>query len=166
MVLTATDNESGIDQTYYKIDSGSWAAYSAPVEITIDGGHMVSYYSVDVTGNVESIKSTNLSIDHTPPDITLTKQAVSLFEILFTAQVSDVMSGIDRVEFSLDEQLQYTDTQSPYEWTWTGLGDHTVTATAYDLAGNAESQAMSTPYDIHLWVNPIPVQTQKLSMAY
>lgn len=162
VVLTAIDNESGVDQTFYKIDSGPWAAYSVPVEISIDGGHMVSYYSVDVTGNTETIKAANLSIDHTPPGLSLTKQTLNLFEILFIAEASDVMSGMDKVEFSLDGQMQYTDTQSPYEWTWNGLGDHTVTVTAYDLAGNEISQAMSTPYEIHLEASQVPVHIQRL----
>jgi hypothetical protein len=165
VILTATDNESGVDHTFYKIDSGVWSEYSLPVEISVDGGHMVTYYSIDVTGNVESIKTANLSIDHTPPDITITKQDVSFFEILFIAQVSDVMSGIDRVEFSIDGQLQYNDTQSPYEWTWTGFGDYTVTATAYDLAGNSKSQAMSTPYDLHILKNSVQQQLQGLMMT-
>jgi len=51
------------------------------------------------------------------------------------------------VEFSLNGLLQYSDTQSPYEWTWTGLGNQTVTATVYDKAGNSQSQSISTPVE-------------------
>jgi len=164
VLLTATDNESGVDQIFYKIDSGTWLEYFLPVEISDDGGHMVSYYSIDATGNVESIKTANLSIDHTPPDITITKQDVSFFEILFIAQVSDVMSGIDRVEFTLDGLLQNTDTETPYEWTWNGLGNHQVTATVFDMAGNSKSQSMSTPYDLNIRKNSVQQQLQGLMM--
>ena len=147
ITLTATDSQSGVNSTMYKIDSGSWTAYSTPFVVSDDGNHTFSYYSIDKVGNIETSKTANLKIDQTPPTITLTKQQIDLFNVKFTAQVSDETSGIHRVEFSLDGVLQYTDTQSPYEWTWTGLGDHTVTATAFDFAGNSQSQSMSTPVE-------------------
>jgi hypothetical protein len=145
VILTATDNESGVDQIYYRIDNGTWSEYHSPVEISLDGVHVVSYYSIDITGNIETIKTANMSMDHTPPDITVTKEDISLFEYRFTATASDALSGMDRVEFSLDGLLQLTDAEPPYVYTWSGLGDHTVTATAYDLAGNSQSQSVSTP---------------------
>jgi len=145
--FTATDSQSGVTSTMYKIDSGSWTTYSAPFVVSADGNHTVSYYSIDKVGNMETSKTANLKIDKTQPSITLTKQQIDLFNVKFTAQVSDETSGIDRVEFALDGVLQYNDTQSPYEWTWTGLGDHTVTATAFDFAGNSQSQSMSTPVE-------------------
>lgn len=37
------------------------------------------------------------------------KQQISVLEIKFTVQVSDETSGIDRVEFTIDGQLQYND---------------------------------------------------------
>jgi len=142
VLLTATDTESGVDHILYKIDSGGWLEYSLPFEISDDGIHEVSYYAVDKSGNEEPVKTSNVSIDQTPPTITLFKQQVNFLEIIFTAQVSDETSGIDRVEFYLDGLLQSTATQPPYQWTWTGLGNFTVTATAYDLAGNSKSQSM------------------------
>jgi hypothetical protein len=145
VLLTATDTESGVDHILYKIDSGVWLEYSLPFEISDDGIHEVSYYAVDKSGNEEPVKTSNVSIDQTPPNITLTKQQIDLFDVKFTAQVSDNTSGIDRVEFFLDGLLQSTATQPPYQWTWTGLGNFTVTATAYDRAGNSKSQSMSTP---------------------
>lgn len=166
VLLIAADNESGVDQIFYKIDNITWLEYSLPVEISDDGGHTVSYYSTDITGNVESIKTANLSIDHTPPDITLAKQEISIFEILFTAQVSDDMSGINRVEFSIDGQLDYNDTQAPYEWTWTGFGNQQVTATVFDMAGNSKSQSMSTPYSYNTPKLFDSLQTQGFVQKY
>ena len=151
----------GVNHTYYKIDSGPWNEYTTPFVISADGQHTVSYYSDDIAGNVETEKSVSFKIDQTVPTITLTKEQIDLFDVKFIAQVSDETSGIDRVEFSLDGVIQYNDTQSPYEWTWTGLGDHTVTATAYDLAGNSQSQSMSTPVSQIQGFNTVQLQMIK-----
>ena len=135
---------SGVNHTYYKIDSGSWKEYTAPFMVSTEGQHTVLYYSTDIAGNVETQKSITIKIDQTAPTITLTKQEIDLFTVKFVAQVSDATSGIDRVEFSIDGQLQFSDTQSPYEWTWNALEDRTVTATVFDIAGLSQSQSMST----------------------
>jgi outer membrane protein assembly factor BamB len=137
-----------INHTYYKIDNGNWVEYSTPATVSADGLHNLSYYSVDLAGNTEPVKGPFLfKIDQTPPTITLAKEQIDILDVKFTADVSDETSGIDRVEFSLDGMLQYNDTQSPYEWTWTGIGNHQMTATAYDKAGNSQNQSMSTPVD-------------------
>jgi hypothetical protein len=136
-----------ISVTRKRFDAGVWSEYSLPVEISDDENHDLLYYAVDKTGNIETTRTADISIDQTPPEVTLSKQTTNLFEITFTAQVSDEASGIDRVEFSIDGQVQYSDTQSPYEWTCTGLGNYTVTATAFDRAGNSKSQSQSTPVE-------------------
>jgi hypothetical protein len=138
---------SGINHTYYKIDSGSWNEYITPFVVSAEGQYIVSYYSKDNAGNIETEKSVIVKIDKTTPTITLTKEQIDTFDVKFIAQVSDGTSGINRVEFAIDGQLQYSDTQSPYEWTWTGIGDHTMKATAFDFAGNSQSQSMSTPIE-------------------
>jgi cytochrome c len=148
----------GVNHTYYKIDSGSWNTYTSPFVITAAGQHTVLYYSVDIAGNVETQKSVSLKIDKTAPTITLTKEQIDTFDAKFTAQVSDETSGVDRVEFSLDGVLQFTDTQSPYEWTWTGFVEQTLTATVFDKAGNSKSQSMSTPVDQIQGINTIQSQ--------
>lgn len=56
-----------------------------------------------------------------------------------TASASDNV-GVSRVEFYLDGGLQATDTSSPYSWSWdttaASNGSHSLTAKAYDAAGN------------------------------
>jgi hypothetical protein len=159
--LSASDTQSGVDHIYYKIDYVTWLEYSAPVELNEDGNHVILYYAVDKTGNEEPVKTANISIDQTAPQINLIKQEVNLLEITFIAQVNDETSGIDRVEFSLDGQLQSSDTAYPYEWTFTGIGNHQINATVFDLAGNSKSQSLSTPYDYTLSKNLVYSQSQK-----
>jgi hypothetical protein len=164
IILTATDTQSGVDYILYEIDYGDWSEYSVPIELSEDRIHKVFYYAVDKTGNIEPTKTVNISIDQTLPTMQLIKQQINALEVTFTAQVSDVTSGIDRVEFTLDGLLQNTDTETPYEWTWNGLGNHQVTATVFDMAGNSKSQSMSTPYDLNIRKNSVQQQLQGLMM--
>ncbi len=57
ITLTATDDNTGVNYTKYKIDDGSYAIYTAPVEVTEAGDHVVYFYSVDIAGNTETEKS-------------------------------------------------------------------------------------------------------------
>ena len=69
-----------------------------------------------------------------------------LQKIRFNANVSDEASGVWRVEFYLDDELNFTDYDLPYEWTWTGSGNHTVTAKVFDWAGHSANSSISTPF--------------------
>jgi hypothetical protein len=70
ITLTATDDDSGVNHTYYKIDAGTYAEYTAPVEVTAAGDHTVYFYSVDVAGNAETEKSQTFTVE--APAITIT----------------------------------------------------------------------------------------------
>ena len=54
VTLAATDNVavSGLE---YRLGSGSWTRYSAPV--TVATGTVLTYRAVDVNGNVEASKT-------------------------------------------------------------------------------------------------------------
>jgi len=86
-------------------------------------------------------------IDQTPPSITIAKQKLLKNQVKFTATTSDTASGLEKVEFYCDDEIQKTLTAEPYEWTWTGTENQQVKAIAYDNAGHLkESNILSTPY--------------------
>jgi hypothetical protein len=64
VTLTATDAQSGVNYTMYKIDSGEWTVYTTPFVVTADGAHTVLFYSVDIAGNQETEKSSTFTIEH------------------------------------------------------------------------------------------------------
>jgi hypothetical protein len=167
ILLNAIDNTSGVNHIYFKIDNGDWTEYTNPVVLDSDGTHTLEYYSVDNAGNLEAVKGPfTFKLDQTKPDITLTKLQIDLFTIKFIAEVSDGASGVDYVEFSIAGDLQYNDTVAPYEWTWSGFGDYTVTVTVYDKAGNSQSQSMSTPYSYNNQKLFNPYQIQGYALKY
>ncbi len=70
VTLNGTDNPSGIAKTTYSIDGGAAAPYTAPVTVSGDGTHTVSYFSTDKAGNIEDTKALTVKIDATAPKIT------------------------------------------------------------------------------------------------
>ncbi len=72
ITLTATDDDSGVNYTKYKIDDGPYETYTAPVQVTEVGDHVVYFYSVDIAGNVETEKSQNFTVEAPAVEITIT----------------------------------------------------------------------------------------------
>ncbi|WP_248930004.1 beta strand repeat-containing protein [Paenibacillus hamazuiensis] len=54
VTLKATDNQSGVKDTKYRINGGAWTVYTAPFEIYAETTHTVDYFSTDRAGNTES----------------------------------------------------------------------------------------------------------------
>jgi len=140
-------NGTEIVRVEYNLDGSGWVEYTGPWTWTIDpnGIHPLGVRVYDQYGNPWYF-SFEIKIDTTPPTIMLHKQIMFLNKIKFIADVSDLPSGIWRVEFYLDDELQFTDYDFPFEWTYEGSGNHMVTATVFDMAGNSASSSISTPY--------------------
>jgi hypothetical protein len=58
--LTPADSLSGVDATYYKLDTGAWTKYSGGVQLTSWKTHTLSYYSIDNAGNKESVHTVTI----------------------------------------------------------------------------------------------------------
>jgi hypothetical protein len=56
VVLTATDDSSGIASTDYALDGGSFQPYTGPITVGSPGEHTVAYRSTDRDGAVETAK--------------------------------------------------------------------------------------------------------------
>ena len=72
VTLTATDDNSGVDYTKYKLDAGTWTTYTAPFVVSTNGNHTVRFYSVDKAGNTETEKNSTFTIQQEVPPITIT----------------------------------------------------------------------------------------------
>ena len=77
-------------------------------------------------------------------------------EITITAEATD-SRGMQKVEFLIDGQLEHTDSSSPYQYEWDTsdeAGNHTITAKAYDEAGNT---GLSDVVDVIIIETGMPV---------
>ena len=63
VTLSAVDTVSGAASTTYAIDGGAATPYSAPFSVSAAGSHAITYYSTDVAGNVEAIKTGYVNIN-------------------------------------------------------------------------------------------------------
>jgi hypothetical protein len=70
--LTATDSGCGVNVTRYRIDGGSWAAYSGGFTLS-EGEHNITYYSNDMLNNTEGEKRFVVTVQGTttPPETTV-----------------------------------------------------------------------------------------------
>jgi len=112
VTLNATDDDSGVNITHYKLDGGAWQTYLESFTITLDGQHLLKYYSVDNAGNIEPERSITLALDKTEPMMNLTYtwegNGLCKYVIIFSAGASDLTSGMNRVEFYINKVIQRT----------------------------------------------------------
>jgi hypothetical protein len=91
--LTASDDSSGVAQTYYALNAGPPIEYTGPFELTgADGPYTVSYYSVDNSGNVETAKSITVNLVSLQVESRITSNlfnTVTQFDALFMKQWQD-----------------------------------------------------------------------------
>jgi hypothetical protein len=73
----------------------------------------------------------------------LTTLVIGKIEV--TANASDNQSGVQKVEFYVDEELKGTDATAPYSWTWSDRGNffpYILKVVAYDNVGNQNSDEL------------------------
>jgi len=142
-----TGGQADPNWTKFDIRNEHTAKYNLAIKINIDGVHTASFYAVDHVGNIGPIHTLDwIKIDMTSPQVGLSKEKISFYEIKFTADAIDTTSDIHTVKFYVDDSTEPAneDTTFPYEFIWSGIGNHTMTAKACDFAGNEAFTTMST----------------------
>jgi len=158
VTICAEDLESGVEIILFRLYGGVWQSgpggnpgncisilFTAP-----DDGEpvLIEYTAIDNAGNQAPIKSFSIKYDPTVPTVDHTFEVVGGnqwqgWDLLFTAIATDTTSGMDRVEFYLNEGLQDIVYGSGpiYQWGFRYHGDLQidVIADAYDRAGNMAS---------------------------
>lgn len=129
--LTATDNLSGVESTYYSID-GSEIAEGTSFAVEKEGIHTVSFYSVDQAGNVEETKTAAVKIDKIAPTITADfEKEYALGTVLdLNYQATDNLSGIKETSVEVDGVVNTTG-----KVTLDKPGSYTIKITSVDNAG-------------------------------
>src|SRR5699024_11390908 len=51
VVISATDDDSGVESVEYRLDGGEFGAYESPVSVSDVGDHVVDFRATDVAGN-------------------------------------------------------------------------------------------------------------------
>ncbi|MCO5176697.1 MAG: glycine-rich protein [Thermomicrobiales bacterium] len=143
VTLSGTDNRTPSDQLYffYGVDDidctnhgvTRCAQYFNPITISTEGTHAFDYLGLDSSGNVDHQHAT-INIDLTDPTVNYSGNAGTYRvdqQIDITCTATDSLSGISN-----------TTCQNISGPAWSfGLGTHSYTATATDLAGNVASDS-------------------------
>jgi probable HAF family extracellular repeat protein len=98
------DVPDNIAVTYYRLDNGGLQVYNGGlINVTGEGPHTISFFSMDKTGNVEAEKSESFKIDSKPPDafgwkagpenVDLHRNDPALLEVTVKGFASDYLPG-------------------------------------------------------------------------
>ena len=153
---TATDATSGLANYEIRLDGGS--AIGLPSTATSytfsglgDGPHSVELTAFDAAGHSTAV-TRSFAVDTVSPVLAILTPSPGLVgsssvDVTWTASDSGV--GIDHFELSFDGGTAVALPASATSHTLTGLADggHTIALTAFDQAGNFESQSVSFTID-------------------
>lgn len=128
ITLIATDEDSGVDYTKYKVDIGEWITYDTPVTVSEEGTHTVYFYSVDTAGNTETQKSTSFTIRYF--NITIINGGIGVSAVVENIGTQDQINVPWSINFSGGFTIPKT--SSGFTNIETG-GSTTVTAKVFGL---------------------------------
>ncbi len=147
VTFSASDAGSGVNVTEYSVDgnpfytAGNSVVIPAPSNGSNDGVHTIAYFSVDNAGNIETVKSTTVMIDATPPACPGCAAADYLRgTVTLSASPDPDGSGIASVEF------EYTTAGGS---TWTSIGTDTTGPAPYTTSWDTTSVA-DGHYDLRI----------------
>jgi len=122
--------------------------------IPANGDVSVTVFAMDATGESSS-NTGSITADNSPPEVTIIKPLPGLYvldsmrllpfsypfiigQITVEAEADDNGSGIDRVEFYLENDLEANVTQAPFTWLWdrAATGFFTIEVKAVDAVGH------------------------------
>lgn len=141
VTFSATDNPGGSGVVSTSVTDNGQAAtlVAGALQLSSAGTHVLSYFSVDKAGNVETAKTLTVNMDKTAPSIsaaaagTLGTNGWYTSPVTITFTCADTLSGI---------------ASCPPAVTFSGDGAHqTASGTATDKAGNTASTSLTVNID-------------------
>ncbi|MEO9803527.1 MAG: hypothetical protein ABJF04_09785 [Reichenbachiella sp.] len=139
---TASDNQSGVQKTFYSIDNNNFLAFSKDQDLNQDKEYDVKIYSADNTGNVEPIQMYQFRVDLTSPvsEYTVHNDRSGMIfapRTYIKLQSVDATSGLNRIGYQIDDgpekiftdQINLSDLED---------GPHTIKYYGYDNVKNKE----------------------------
>ena len=141
VTLVATDEGSGVESTWYRLNGGYWKFYYQPFEVSGEGEHTLEYRSFDRARNKEDTKKVEFKIDTKSPvtihefDGVIGKDGWFVGNVTVTLSATDATSGVNYTKYKLDDGtwMNYT---NPFDVTENG--EYTLYYYSVDLAGNTE----------------------------
>jgi hypothetical protein len=146
VVLSASDDNSGVANTYYTLDGGPQQTYSGPFT-PADGTHTLVFWSVDSAGNIEASHSVTFTEDVTAPTITINVPADGAHYGLGHTVNADY--SCDDATSGRASCVGTVPNGDPIDTST--VGTHTFTVDASDHAGNPASKTVSYDVVYNVW---------------
>ena len=127
-------NDPGPVTTFYSLDGAAQKTYTAPIKVSTDGHHTLTYFSQTPQGGAEASHTLTFAIDATPPVTTVTKSAIT-GGTQITLSAKDNVSGVSSTFYTIDGGAQQTYT-APF--TVSSTTTHTIVYHSTDKAGDVE----------------------------
>jgi outer membrane protein assembly factor BamB len=108
--LIATDNHSGVQATYYRINGGATQTYAGAFSISVQGQHSVEYWTVDNAGTIEATRSVVVKIDSVAPLVSVTaipstgNKGPRPVTVTVSGSVTDATSGIASASYNVIDE--------------------------------------------------------------
>lgn len=123
--LNSTDDLSGLDAIYYKIDDGAERKYYNYISLSTlgEGMHTLTYYGVDKVKNEETAKNYEFFLDKSAPIVVdevlgnqfvVNGKAFSSGRTKFKITAVDNKAGVKEIYYSLDGGINYQLYDKPF----------------------------------------------------
>jgi hypothetical protein len=161
--ITATANDDSgtvskvefyINSTLVATDTTNSFGISWNSTTVANGNYTIAARAYDAANNATTSSGVTVTVNNTLPDTTKPTTSITAptngqtvsGNLTFSATANDNVA-VTRVEFSVDGTLKSTDTSSPHsaiiDTTTLSNASHTLTATAYDAAGNSQAASVT-----------------------
>ena len=155
--LTATDELSGVAETFFRLDGEPWSAGDA-VGVSTDGRHSLSYYSLDNAGNREPEKGVAVAVDTQPPVTSQSGGGGDWQNVDAAVRLSaiDAGCGVAGTEYRIDGDPWIGGNQVavPATADHSNDGDHTILFRSRDFLGHVEAAKT-----VHVRIDTTPPAT-------
>jgi len=162
-LIPTDENGSGVKKTFYILNDEGKKTYATPIKINENGWHTIEYWSTDKLENIENHNYNTFKIDLDNPDVQIIQPEFGIYwlgrkiypifrstlimiskpiiigDIKIRVDSSDLTSGVNRIEFYINEELKSIDYDYPYSWIWSEKNLHInyiLKLVSYDDAGN------------------------------
>jgi len=145
---------------YWDFGDGNASEEQNPKHTYSDVGIYTATFTVtDSEGNYSS-DTAQVTVTAPKPTVTIAKPVNGIYlmdtrilpfsrpfiigRITIQVKAAQEPFGVERVEFYIDDTVKATDTEAPYEWTWStpAFFKHTIRVIAYDTSGKSSEKSI------------------------
>ncbi len=144
IILSATDEMSGVENIYYSLNQAPYTVYRQPIVLSEERSHEIQYYSVDNVGNIDQIHSQTILIDDSAPKSSYqfsgdTKGMVVSSKVKLELTSDDVISGLEGIYYKINGQPEKKYV-TPVSFSTLPEGEHEISFFAKDNLGHIEPE--------------------------